>query len=161
MTRNFTFAALIAAATVAAAPAPAAAQASPDVENAHLMLSKAFEAAWNAHDMAALGKLVTADVDWVNSDGSHNKGRDQVIANFSQGHAAALKDSVLATMGIQVAQLKPDTAVAHLTWSLRGDRNADGSIRPPHQGIFTWVTVRQGGAWKIRASQNTSKQAAR
>jgi hypothetical protein len=40
---------------------------------------------------------------------------------------------------------------------MRGDTDDDGTRRQPRDGLFTWVTVKDEGAWKIRASHNMNK----
>jgi len=57
--------------------------------------------------------------------------------------------------------LNPQVAIVHVTWGMRGDRNDDGTSRRPREGLFTWVTVKDGKAWKIRASHNSNKSVVR
>ena len=52
--------------------------------------------------------------------------------------------------------LAPDVALIHQTWSMAGDKNPDGTPRPPRDGIFTQVFVKRDGKWLITASQNTN-----
>jgi uncharacterized protein (TIGR02246 family) len=130
-------------------------------EEAIRALAAAFESAWNAHDMKAFGQLLTEDVDWVNVDAGHGKGRDPVEQGHARVHAGKFKDSVITVKGVEVALLKPDVALVYVTWGIRGDRNNDGTPREPREGLFTWVTVKDGGAWKIRASHNTNKNVVR
>ncbi len=48
-------------------------------EQANRALAQAFETAWNTHQMQALDKIVTDDVDWINVNGGHGKGRDAIV----------------------------------------------------------------------------------
>jgi hypothetical protein len=41
-------------------------------------------------------------------------------------------------------------------WSLVGDKDPDGSVRKPREGIFTWIVTKLSGHWQIRAAQNTN-----
>lgn len=134
-------------------------EASP--EEANRALAKAFESAWNTHDMKALGRLLTEDVDWVNVDSGHGKGRELVEQGHAKVHAGKFKDSVMTIKSVEVALLKPDVAVVHVGWNMRGDTDNDGTSRQPRDGLFTWVTVKDGAAWKIRASHNTNKNVVR
>ena len=105
--------------------------------------------------MKLLASLVTDDADFVNVGARHWKGRQQIEAE----HAARLgqfSESVWSTKAIAVQFLKPDVALVHVDWGLKGDRDADGTPRPPRGGVFTWVVVKQGSGWLIRAAQNTN-----
>jgi uncharacterized protein (TIGR02246 family) len=115
-----------------------------------------WEQAWNSHDMKALAVLVTDEADFVNVGARHWKGRNEIQAE----HAARLgqfRESVWTNKGVTVQFLKPDIAIVHITWSMRGDKDPDGTARPPREGLFTWVVVQQGGDWLIRAAQNTNR----
>lgn len=124
---------------------------------ANRALATAVETTWNTHDMAAFGRLLTDDVDWVNVDSYRGHGREMVEQGHARVHATKFKDSVLTIKDVQVALLTPNVALAHVTWGIRGDRNNDGTAREPREGLFTWVTVFDGTSWKIRASHNTNK----
>ena len=50
------------------------------------------EGAWNAHDMDAYGKLLRADVEWVNVVGMHWKGRDEVMTAHVAFHKTSFKN---------------------------------------------------------------------
>ena len=39
---------------------------------------------------------------------------------------------------------------------MEGDKNFDGTPRPPRVGIITMVAEKQNGTWKIIAGQNTN-----
>lgn len=118
-------------------------------------LATRWEQAWNRHDMKQLASLLTDDADFVNVGARHWKGRQQIEAE----HAARLgqfNESVWSTKAVAVQFLKPDFALVHVDWALRGDKDADGTPRPPRGGVFTWVVVKQGSGWLIRAAQNTN-----
>lgn len=106
-----------------------------------------------------LRKLVTSDIDWVNVDGGWGSGIEQIVTGHANVHKVKFKESVLTVNSVDVAVIRPDVAVVHVKWGMRGDRNNDGTVREPREGIFTWLTVKEGDAWKIRASHNSNKQA--
>jgi uncharacterized protein (TIGR02246 family) len=127
-------------------------------EEGNLALVRDFQAAWNKHDIeGAFRKLLTDDVDWVNVNAGRGKGIEAVVQGHVRVHAGKFKDSVLTVKDIEIALLKPDVALVYVSWGMRGDRDDDGTPREPREGLFTWVTVKDGAAWKIRASQNTNK----
>lgn len=118
-------------------------------------LGTRWERAWNSHDMKQLVSLMTDDADFVNVGARHWKGRQQIEAE----HTARLdqfRDSTWSTRTVTVQFLKPDVALAHVDWTLRGDKDPDGTPRAPRGGLFTWVVVKQGNGWFIRAAQNTN-----
>jgi len=42
--------------------------------------------------------------------------------------------------------LRPDLALVHLAWGME----------PPREGLFTWLMVKEGDKWLIRAAHNTN-----
>ena len=121
-------------------------------------LALAFEAAWNSHDMHAFGRMLTVEADWVAVGGSHWRGREEIEREHAARHATQFKDSVWSTRRVHVAVLKPDFALIHIDWALRGDRDPDGTPRQPREGVLTWVTIKDSGFWRIRAGHNTNKR---
>jgi uncharacterized protein (TIGR02246 family) len=158
MKRLFPLAGLASIALVLCAlDAPAQDNQAADAQEGNVALAKALEAAWNTHDMeGAFRKLLTDDVDWVNVDGYRGAGIEPVVEGHVRVHADKFKDSVVTIKDVSVALLKPDVAIVHVSWGMRGDRNNDGTPREPREGLFTWVTVKVGDSWKIRASHNSN-----
>ena len=139
---------------------PAAAQSRSD-EEAIQRLASQFERAWNTHDMTLLGDMVTDDVDFVNVIGLHWKGRQQVVDEHAALHRDRFKNSVWANERVTVQFVRPDVALARVEWTTRGDlQGKAGNLQPgpPRRGIFLWVVVKDAGAWRIRAVQNTERQ---
>jgi uncharacterized protein (TIGR02246 family) len=130
---------------------------STDDEAAVRRLAAQFEAAWNAHDMEQLGRIVTDDVDFVNVAGLHWKGREEVVREHAARHRVRFKDSVWTTERVAVQFLRPDVALVHIDWLTRGDLDFDLKPWPPRKGLFLWVVVRTGDGWQSRAVQNTDK----
>jgi uncharacterized protein (TIGR02246 family) len=133
------------------------AQAPPD-EPAVRALAAQFESAWNNHDMSVLGSITTEDVDFVNVAGQHLKGREDVVKQHARLHQTMFKDSIWTTETVRVQFLRSDMALVHINWGMRGDLNPDGTPRQPRKGIFTWLVVKDGAAWKVRAAHNTNKR---
>jgi uncharacterized protein (TIGR02246 family) len=111
---------------------------------------------WNAHDAAALGRLLTDDVDFVLVNGTMLHGRQDFTRVHAQQFSGRYKNSVFQINGEpDFSLIRPDVAVVHWRWSISGVVNPDGSPAQIYHGIFTWVLVRTGGTWAIRAAQNT------
>jgi uncharacterized protein (TIGR02246 family) len=102
--------------------------------------------AWNRHDMSAMARLVADDADFVNVWGMHWKGRARVEKEHADRHRAQFKDTTWITREVQVQFLKPDVALVHVAWGME----------PPREGLFTWILVKDGGKWLIRAAHNTN-----
>jgi uncharacterized protein (TIGR02246 family) len=112
--------------------------------------------AWNRHDIKALSALVAEDVRFVNVAGNVLNGREEFEKLQTRTHATQFKDSVRTVTGTEIKFLTPDIAVAHIRWGMRGDKDGDGTPRPPRDGVMMQVLVKRGGAWTIVAVQNTN-----
>ena len=145
---------IISTAVVAFAYGPVHAQNAID-EASIRAIAAHFEESWNRHDMSSLANSFTEDADFVNVGAKHWKGRKEI----AEQHAARLGqfiDSSWTTNAVTTQFLKADVALVHIAWSLRGDKDPDGIIRLPREGLFTWLVIKRGGEWLIRAAQNTN-----
>ena len=111
---------------------------------------------WNRHDMKATAALIAEDVDFITVGGTWQKSRKAFEEYHVKLHVIQMKESVLAVKNTQVKFIKPDVALAHVEWDMKGDKNLDGTPRQPRQGIMTWVLEKRKGGWVIVASQNTN-----
>jgi uncharacterized protein (TIGR02246 family) len=114
--------------------------------------------AWNRHDMKALAALVAEDVDFIAVGGTWLKNRKDFEEHHAKRHEMQFKESIWTTSAVKVKFLKRDIAIVHVNWSLKGDKDPDGTPRQPRRGIFTRVVTKQNGKWLIVASQNTNIQ---
>ena len=122
-------------------------------------LVQAWETAWNAHDMKLMAALLTDDADFVNVAGLHWKGKREIEVEHAKRHETNLKSSVWVTREIRLQALSGEIALAHISWSLSGDADFDGTPRAPRDGIFAWLLAKKGDRWLIRAVQNTNLSA--
>ncbi|MBS0546964.1 MAG: SgcJ/EcaC family oxidoreductase [Proteobacteria bacterium] len=117
--------------------------------------AQSFQAAWNAHDMKALGALFQADATFVNRFGHYVKGIDEIVALHAPIHQTIYSDSRLANEVIDVVPLGEDAAVVHF-WS----RLTAGKAHPagPHavDTLILAVLTRTGGDWLIKALENVT-----
>lgn len=143
---------------LAALPATARAQTGggPADMQAIRGIEAQWQASWNRHDIAAMVRLGSPDADWVNLAGQWFAGRNAFAKSLESLHSGKVKESVWHTEQVQARFLSPSIAVVHVYFSTSGERNPDGSPRPPRRGIFTRVEVKRGGKWLIVASQATS-----
>ena len=118
--------------TLAVLISPVAAATAADGDEAAIREIQArWDDAWNRHDIPALSALVAEDVRFINVAGMVLMGREAFAQLQTRTHATQFKDSVRTVTGTDIAFLTPDIAVAHVKWGMRGDRNADGTPRPP------------------------------
>ncbi len=116
---------------------------------------RAFQAAWNAHDMQALGALFHQDASFVNRFGHYVRGVDEIVQMHAPIHASIYSDSTLANELIDVTPLGEDAAVVHF-WS----RLSAGAAHPAGahavDTLILAVMTRQAGAWRIKALENVT-----
>ena len=114
-----------------------------------------FQEAWNAHDMAAFGRLFHADATFVNRFGTYWRGVAQIVAGHAGIHATIYRDSMLANDAPDVDPLSDDAAILHV-WS----RLSAGAAHPagPHQidTLIMAVVTRRDGEWRIQALENVT-----
>jgi uncharacterized protein (TIGR02246 family) len=131
---------------------------SAEDEQAIRQLAQQYETGWNTHDMDLLGRMRTDDIDFVVVTGEHRKGRAASMAQLAEQHRTQFRDSTWTNEQVSVQFLRPDIALVHIEWAIKGDRDPDDTPRPPRKGIFTWVVIKEGGVWKLRAAHNTNKR---
>ncbi len=112
--------------------------------------------AWNRHDVKALSALVAEDVRFVNVAGQVLTGRGQFEQLQTRTHAMQFKESVRTVTGTNIKFLTADIAVAHVSWGMRGDKDADGTPRQPRHGVMMQVLMRRDSKWTVVAAQNTN-----
>jgi uncharacterized protein (TIGR02246 family) len=143
----------VVAALVVAAPVRLAAQSPDDAAVREVEARQA--AAWNRHDAAAYAALFTEDGDVVNVVGWWWKGRAEIASRLTAAFAYTFGASTLTITGVDVRFLAPDVAVAHVRWTMAGQRMPPG-MPDPGRGIQLQVLTRHDGRWLIASFQNTN-----
>lgn len=117
--------------------------------------AEAFQAAWNAHDMTALGKLFHQDATFVNRFGHLVRGIDDIVALHAPIHQTIYRDSTLENEVIDVIAIGSGAAVVHF-WS----RLEVGAAHPagPHSvdTLIQAVLTCNEGLWLIKALENVT-----
>ena len=146
--------ALIAALLVSAG-AEAQQLAAPD-RAALQAIPQKFSAAWASASGESLGALMAKETDFITVGGLWLHGR----ADFVIYHDRLLKDrfrgSSITPLEVRVEPVRDDLAFVRWSWRIVGDRNADGSDRPPRVGLMSMLAEKKGGQWLVIASQNTN-----
>jgi uncharacterized protein (TIGR02246 family) len=115
----------------------------------------AFEAAWNAHDMAAFAALFDDDASFVNRFAHHVRGVGEIIAMHRPIHETIYRDSTLANELIDVTPIGEGAAVIHF-WSRL--RTSAAHPAGPHEvdTLILAVLTRREGGWRIQALENVT-----
>jgi uncharacterized protein (TIGR02246 family) len=116
-------------------------------------LAAGFAAAWNQHDMAALGRQFHDDAIFVSMTGSYMRGRAEIERQHGTVHAGPYRNSTLHVEVEDARELVPGVIVAHVRAEARGDDRALGEVR---KALLTLVIERRAGLWRIIAAQNTA-----
>jgi uncharacterized protein (TIGR02246 family) len=115
----------------------------------------AFQAAWNEHDMAALGSLFHGDATFVNRFGHYVRGVDEIVALHRPIHETIYRDSTLRNELIDAVVAADGVVITHF-WS----RLSAGKAHPagPHEvdTLIMAVLTRRDDAWKIKALENVT-----
>jgi uncharacterized protein (TIGR02246 family) len=118
-------------------------------------VADAFQAAWNAHDMQALGALFQDDATFVNRFGHYVRGVGEIVSLHAPIHETIYRDSTLMNEVIDVIPIAEGAAVVHF-WS----RLTVGTAHPagPHQvdTLILSVLTRHDGVWRIKALENVT-----
>jgi uncharacterized protein (TIGR02246 family) len=116
---------------------------------------EAFQLAWNAHDMAALGALFEQDATFVNRFGHYVKGVPEIVALHAPIHQTIYSDSTLHNELTDCEFIGEAVAIEHF-WS----RLSAGAAHPagPHivDTLILAVLTRRDGQWRIKALQNVT-----
>lgn len=142
---------------IGASTAVALVAAGPADETKIRALQQQQTAAWNAHDINASAALFTPNADVVNVLGWHWRSRAELKRKLGPAFRSVFARSRLTVNDVSIEFLKPDVAVAHVTWTMTGALSPTGSgSNIPERGIQTQVLVKHGGRWRIADFQNTN-----
>jgi uncharacterized protein (TIGR02246 family) len=115
----------------------------------------AFQSAWNAHDMSALGNLFAEDATFVNRFGHYVRGVNDIVALHAPIHQTIYSDSTLENELIDVVTIADGAVVIHF-WS----RLASGAAHPagPHKvdTLILAVLTKTDNTWRIKALENVT-----
>ncbi len=126
-----------------------------DLENeaAIRKLYAQYTEAWNRHDPQAMAGFWTIDGDYMEPDGRHAKGRDEVEKFFTEEHQSVFKDSTLALTVETVWFITEDVAMVDGTYDLSGVRDREGKQIALRRGHLTAILLREDGSWQVAAGR--------
>lgn len=116
-----------------------------------------YEQTWNAHDLAAWGELFTENVDYVHRGGGWWRSNEDNVDGHRRIHerlAAQHQEMNLQLTVASITFLHPRIALVHVTSEWPGF-DLPAASGDEVAGIMTMIVMEDGGAWRIRALQNT------
>ncbi|MGA8597938.1 MAG: SgcJ/EcaC family oxidoreductase [Bryobacteraceae bacterium] len=136
-----------------AATLSVSAQTEPDERAVH-KLPESFAAAMTKHDGHELAQIMADDVDFVTVGAMWLHGRSDFETYHVRLLSGRFSEVAMMPLEIRVRFLHPDVAVLHWSWSIRGDKNIDGTKRQPRYGMMTMMAEKRDGAWLVVVAQN-------
>lgn len=110
---------------------------------------------FNNHDAKAATRMYAPEGDFVSVRGEAANGAADVEARLAAILATRARNAALKTMKMKIRFIRPDVALVHVTNELSGLVNASGQTLPAHQELSLRVLVKESGAWRLSAFQNT------
>jgi uncharacterized protein (TIGR02246 family) len=109
--------------------------------------------AWNKHEPKAMAAFWTIDGDYMEPDGRHAKGRDEVEKLFTQEQQTVFKNSTLSLTIETVWFITQDVAMVDGKYDLSGVVDLQGKQLPVRTGHLTAILLREDGTWKVAAGR--------
>ena len=119
-------------------------------------LLKAWEHAWNSHDMKAFADLFHEDGVWVLWTGDVWTGKQAIEEGHAAVHKTIFRNSVQREHIEELTFVGPDAAIVRFCSVLTGSEQSPNE--PIRSRKFVVVAKRQG-AWKVSWGQNTRLRA--
>lgn len=118
----------------------------------HALLGQ-MQQAWARGDAAAYVAPFTDDADYVVFDGTHLRGHEEIAGAHIPLWNSILEGSTLVSVSSSIRFLTADVALIHSKGAVLKRNEKKPSRRS--LSVQTMVAVRQDGAWRIAAFQNT------
>ncbi|MDB4875266.1 MAG: hypothetical protein JWM41_1712 [Gemmatimonadetes bacterium] len=116
---------------------------------------RAFQAAWNAHDMTAFASLFHSDATFVNRFAHYVRGVEAIVSLHQPVHETIYRDSTLENELIDITAIGEDAMIVHFWSRLR--------VGPAHPAgahdvdtLILAVITRREGVWRIQALENVT-----
>ena len=119
-------------------------------------LPQAYCDAWNRRDAHAVASIMADDVDFVTVGTVYLHGRTDWETYHARLLNGRFKDSIVAPLQTTVRLIRPDIGIIHWSWRVTGDKDPDGTPRPPRHGLLTMVAEKRDGTWQVIVAQNTN-----
>jgi len=111
--------------------------------------------AFNRHDAKAATQMYDPDARFVTVRGEVMDGQPAIEKGLASILGTRAKNASQRTLDVAVKFVRPDIALAHVTNELSGLAAPDGQALPAHRELSLRVFVKESGAWRVTAFQNT------
>ena len=118
-----------------------------------------FMDAWNRHDAKAFAAVFAEDADFTNWRGEGASGRSKIEEFHAPMFRTIFKNSHQSYVDIKVRFVRPDVGAVDVRWEMTGATDAQGSPRPPRQGLLNFVMAKNDGEWQIVVMHNLDTSA--
>jgi uncharacterized protein (TIGR02246 family) len=112
--------------------------------------------AFNTRNDQLTASVITPDADFVTITGKWSKGPAQYFEARRARFATVLKNASLRVIDIRIRFVRPDVALAHVTYETRGMLDDAGKEMPPQRELNLRVFVKENGKWLMTAFHNTT-----
>lgn len=110
---------------------------------------------FNRHNGKAAAQMYQADARFVTVRGEVMNGQPAIEKGLTSILTTRAKHSSQRTLDVAVKFLRPDVALVYVTNELSGLVAPDGQALPSQQELSLRVLVKEAGAWRVAAFQNT------
>jgi uncharacterized protein (TIGR02246 family) len=110
---------------------------------------------FNHHDGKAAAQMYEPAARFVTVRGEVMSGQPAIEKGLASILSSRAKNASQRTLDVAVKFLRPDVALVHVTNELSGLVALDGQALPSHQELSLRVFVKEAGAWRVGAFQNT------
>jgi uncharacterized protein (TIGR02246 family) len=119
-------------------------------------------AAANDHDASAMAKIFHKDATYTTPIGVVLRGPEAIKRQYALLYQVydpkrgfpSFKETVVTQDRETIRFLRPDVAVADITYRLSDSVGPDGKPRGPTKGLVTYVLTREQGVWAVADKHN-------
>ncbi len=115
-------------------------------------------AAWSAGDAQAYGACYSPDGTFINTNGTIDLGRDDVVRTAEEAFQGVLAGTKVSLAVRKLRMIRPDVAVADLDTRVRGLPAAGSEPGGEARISQMLVLVEENGRWWITAQHNAMQQ---
>lgn len=117
----------------------------------------AFEAALNAKDADAIGRVFAADAEFVNIMGMRMRGREGIVSGHAWAFSGPLRGSTVRFDHVDELPVTEDVTVLHGHCIRERESGAPAQTLPPGNTVLVFVARRDSDGWQAVAATNVAE----
>jgi uncharacterized protein (TIGR02246 family) len=117
----------------------------------------AFEAALNAKDAAAIGRIFAPDAEFVNIMGMRMSGRERIVSGHDRAFSGPLRGSTVTFDQVDELPVTEDVTVLHGHCVRERQGDAPAQTLPPGTTVLVFVARRGPDGWQAVAATNVTE----